>query len=166
MLELYVPRGLILNNLFILQMRKLSPGEGTCQGRTAEPNPRPWGSNPQTGAHFAPHPGLVKPERKSSLWQSFQTPETNTRPCLGQQPKKEYKRGGEMQPAVGSVNEKRVSNVIKVSRGPTSPAHTWYRKSRGQVTEGMRPKGRRPRMSQIGWTHSLTSPHLPASSTQ
>lgn len=47
-----------------LQIIKLSLGEGTCQGQTAEPNPRPRGSAPQAGTHFASHVGFGKLERK------------------------------------------------------------------------------------------------------
>lgn len=66
MLELDVPLGVTLINPFILQMRKLSLGEGTCQRQTAESNPKHWCSDPQSGAHFAPHPTLTKLERKGN----------------------------------------------------------------------------------------------------
>lgn len=71
-LEVDVPLGVTGINP-LLQMGKRSLGEGTCQRRTAEPNPRPWGSAPQAGTHFASHLGLnqLTTKLKGKMFKAF-----------------------------------------------------------------------------------------------
>lgn len=120
---------------------KLSLGEGTCQGQTAEPNPRPRGSAPQAGTHFASHVGFGKLEQKGY-------PSCSIPSKLLQRPhslawnssrRKNTRRLGRCnQQLIQKMG--RESQTIKVLRGPKSAAHPQNQKSRGQVMRGRDPK--------------------------